>query len=142
MCVCVCVPAARQCSEVDEFTCHNGQCIPARWQCDLEADCTDGSDELPDLCSTLRIILNILLQPVPYQQMGIGYGVTGIMHLVSQYCRFVAHHQIPMQPSLNVVSSPVFVAFRLVVLGGVVMRCNRSRTNVTVHNCYVFVIIS
>ena len=44
--------APRQCSDADEFTCHSGQCIPARWQCDREADCSDGSDELPDLCST------------------------------------------------------------------------------------------
>ena len=47
----VCVLAARPCREVDEFTCHNGQCIPARWQCDLEEDCKDGSDEQDDLCS-------------------------------------------------------------------------------------------
>ena len=56
--VCVCVYlAGRQCSEVDEFTCHSGQCIPARWQCDLEPDCSDASDELPELCSMILTIM-------------------------------------------------------------------------------------
>ena len=36
---------AKTCSS-DEFKCEtDGQCIPARWACDEDTDCTDGSDE-------------------------------------------------------------------------------------------------
>ncbi|PRD29637.1 UNVERIFIED_CONTAM: Vldlr [Trichonephila clavipes] len=41
---------ARTCSET-EFKCNNGRCIPNRWQCDLENDCLDNSDEDPTICS-------------------------------------------------------------------------------------------
>lgn len=34
----------------DKFRCTNGQCIPKRYTCDEEADCADGSDELPSSC--------------------------------------------------------------------------------------------
>lgn len=59
VCICVYCVVPRKCSEADEFTCHNGQCIPSRWQCDLEADCTDESDELPELCSMLSYLVNL-----------------------------------------------------------------------------------
>uniref|UniRef100_A0A8D9BTS8 Very low-density lipoprotein receptor n=1 Tax=Cacopsylla melanoneura TaxID=428564 RepID=A0A8D9BTS8_9HEMI len=34
-----------------EFRCKNNRCIPKQWQCDGEKDCTDGSDEEPDVCN-------------------------------------------------------------------------------------------
>lgn len=40
---------ARTCSDT-EFACHNGRCIPNRWQCDNENDCLDNSDENPSVC--------------------------------------------------------------------------------------------
>eukprot|EP00062_Callorhinchus_milii_P008174 gi/632950593/ref/XP_007890808.1/ PREDICTED: low-density lipoprotein receptor-related protein 1-like isoform X2 [Callorhinchus milii] len=33
-----------------DFMCNNGQCVPARWQCDENDDCGDGSDESPEVC--------------------------------------------------------------------------------------------
>ncbi len=35
---------------IDQFKCKNGRCIPKRWQCDQEKDCSDGSDEDPSNC--------------------------------------------------------------------------------------------
>uniref|UniRef100_A0A672MYF6 Low-density lipoprotein receptor-related protein 8-like n=1 Tax=Sinocyclocheilus grahami TaxID=75366 RepID=A0A672MYF6_SINGR len=33
------------------FACKNGQCLPARWRCDGEPECPDGSDEADSTCS-------------------------------------------------------------------------------------------
>ncbi|XP_048450538.1 low-density lipoprotein receptor-related protein 2-like isoform X3 [Rhincodon typus] len=35
---------------VSDFICHDGQCVPSKWQCDGVADCEDGSDEASDIC--------------------------------------------------------------------------------------------
>uniref|UniRef100_A0A8C2CJD9 Low density lipoprotein receptor-related protein 8, apolipoprotein e receptor n=1 Tax=Cyprinus carpio TaxID=7962 RepID=A0A8C2CJD9_CYPCA len=34
----------------EAFTAHNGQCVPARWRCDGEPECSDGSDEADSTC--------------------------------------------------------------------------------------------
>ncbi|EDV94926.1 GH23433 [Drosophila grimshawi] len=34
----------------DHFRCTNGNCIPNKWRCDQENDCSDGSDEASALC--------------------------------------------------------------------------------------------
>ncbi|XP_067949896.1 low-density lipoprotein receptor-related protein 2-like [Watersipora subatra] len=41
-----------ECHPVGDFTCNNGQCIRASYECDFDTDCTDGSDEFLDHCST------------------------------------------------------------------------------------------
>uniref|UniRef100_A0A4W4ES41 EGF-like domain-containing protein n=1 Tax=Electrophorus electricus TaxID=8005 RepID=A0A4W4ES41_ELEEL len=58
VCVCVCVcaccfllrAAKKTCASTD-FACKNGQCVPARWRCDGEPECSDGSDEADFTCS-------------------------------------------------------------------------------------------
>uniref|UniRef100_A0A8C9SYB7 EGF-like domain-containing protein n=1 Tax=Scleropages formosus TaxID=113540 RepID=A0A8C9SYB7_SCLFO len=42
--------AKKTCAPSD-FTCRNGQCVPARWRCDGEPECSDGSDEADSTCS-------------------------------------------------------------------------------------------
>lgn len=37
--------------DADKFKCKNGRCILRRWLCDRENDCSDGSDEDPEVCS-------------------------------------------------------------------------------------------
>ncbi|KAK3574383.1 hypothetical protein QTP86_006157 [Hemibagrus guttatus] len=40
---------------VEDFTCTNGQCVPARWKCDGEPECLDGSDEAESTCNVLKV---------------------------------------------------------------------------------------
>uniref|UniRef100_A0A672MZX1 Low-density lipoprotein receptor-related protein 8-like n=1 Tax=Sinocyclocheilus grahami TaxID=75366 RepID=A0A672MZX1_SINGR len=40
----------KTCATTD-FACKNGQCLPARWRCDGEPECPDGSDEADSTCS-------------------------------------------------------------------------------------------
>lgn len=46
---CVTRDETRNCSDT-EFQCSNGDCIPYDWTCDLQPQCTDGSDEDPRFC--------------------------------------------------------------------------------------------
>ncbi|MBN3316112.1 LRP8 protein, partial [Atractosteus spatula] len=40
----------KTCATTD-FACKNGQCVPERWRCDGEPECSDGSDESESTCS-------------------------------------------------------------------------------------------
>ena len=40
----MCKDVRLDCS-VDQWRCTSGSCIPKRWWCDSENDCSDGSDE-------------------------------------------------------------------------------------------------
>uniref|UniRef100_A0A8C1G3G7 Low density lipoprotein receptor-related protein 8, apolipoprotein e receptor n=1 Tax=Cyprinus carpio TaxID=7962 RepID=A0A8C1G3G7_CYPCA len=42
--------SSETCATTD-FACKNGQCVPARWRCDGEPECPDGSDEADSTCS-------------------------------------------------------------------------------------------
>lgn len=42
---------ARKTCATTDFACKNGQCVPARWRCDGEPECADGSDEADAICS-------------------------------------------------------------------------------------------
>ena len=37
--------APRVCSHESQFMCASGECIQRSWLCDMDQDCTDGSDE-------------------------------------------------------------------------------------------------
>uniref|UniRef100_A0A9J8A3Q3 Low density lipoprotein receptor-related protein 8, apolipoprotein e receptor n=1 Tax=Cyprinus carpio carpio TaxID=630221 RepID=A0A9J8A3Q3_CYPCA len=43
--------AAKKTCATTDFACKNGQCVPARWRCDGEPECSDGSDEADSTCS-------------------------------------------------------------------------------------------
>lgn len=45
--------------DADKFKCKNGRCILRRWLCDRENDCSDGSDEDPELCSKYDMRLHM-----------------------------------------------------------------------------------
>ena len=47
--------AVLQSCKPDEFRCNNGQCILMSQKCDFRKDCTDGSDEVRDLCGKLWV---------------------------------------------------------------------------------------
>lgn len=42
--------------DADEFKCKNGQCISRQWMCDREGDCSDNSDEDPEVCSMYFVL--------------------------------------------------------------------------------------
>jgi hypothetical protein len=33
------------CESIQGFVCANGETVPTNWQCDGDADCSDGTDE-------------------------------------------------------------------------------------------------
>ena len=41
---------------ISEFRCTSGNCIPLKWRCDQENDCTDNSDEDPKFCSKFFLL--------------------------------------------------------------------------------------
>uniref|UniRef100_A0A671XQX9 Low density lipoprotein receptor-related protein 8, apolipoprotein e receptor n=1 Tax=Sparus aurata TaxID=8175 RepID=A0A671XQX9_SPAAU len=49
--MCTFVSTAKKTCATTDFACKNGQCVPARWRCDGEPECADGSDEADAICS-------------------------------------------------------------------------------------------
>uniref|UniRef100_A0A8D0ADV6 Low density lipoprotein receptor-related protein 8, apolipoprotein e receptor n=1 Tax=Sander lucioperca TaxID=283035 RepID=A0A8D0ADV6_SANLU len=47
--LCLEANSKKTCATTD-FACKNGQCVPARWRCDGEPECADGSDEADAIC--------------------------------------------------------------------------------------------
>ena len=82
-----CTTAPKTCSEANEYRCANGQCIPARWQCDGEPDCADESDEsLGGCCELLSFNPGLSLKNISDQFLHIVlYWVSdGIVHVAGK----------------------------------------------------------
>ena len=49
-----------KCNTTKSFQCHDEACIPERWVCDGEVDCSQGEDEDPAFCGEHWLHLNPL----------------------------------------------------------------------------------
>lgn len=55
-----------QCSD-RHFQCKNDECIHISFVCDSEPDCSDGSDENPEMCKKTGMNNNLNVSPLPIQ---------------------------------------------------------------------------